>query len=121
MAADPTTGTFSMPITGSPSGSADVLLEWAITSPANFENPIRLAPGLATAITTGITSTDPYSLLAIIPPTDNTQTLSLGGLAGSDTFDISPNTPTLLAGVLSGFLTLTLGAGTGVTIITRWF
>jgi hypothetical protein len=121
MAGTPTTATFSIPITGELSGASNVLLQWALDAPADYIVPILLSPGFNT-ISVGFSSLTPFKLVALIPPTDNVQTLTLKGNAGDATgIPISIDTPTVLAGVTSGTFGVELGAGVFVTLLTRWF
>jgi len=117
--ADPTSASFICPVDGEPSGSADILLQWVIAAPFNYDVPHFLAPGF-NVLSPGISGSQVYSIVAIIPPADNTQTLTLKGITGDTGFEISMNTPTVLAGVKAGFFGVLLGPGLAVTIRTRW-
>lgn len=78
-------------LAGEPEGSSTVSLSWAITAGVS-DALVGLSSGANT-----ITIPTGTSLVAIIPPTDNTATITIKGISGDTGYAISPTKPTVLA------------------------
>jgi hypothetical protein len=119
MAAADTTATLSCPVRGDDTGDYDVLVQWAITAPTLYTNPILIASG-NNAISPGINGIT-FQLLVIIPPAAAlTDTWSLRGVNGDTGLNIAVPGVQILSGInLTPGLVLN-AAGGGYTITTRW-
>lgn len=120
MAASDTTASLSIPVRGDGAGDYDVFVQWAITAPTLYVNPILIASGNNT-ISPGVNGPT-FQLLVIVAPDDAlTDTWSLRGVSGDTGVAIAEPGILILGGVsLSPALLLNAAAG-GYTIITRWF
>lgn len=112
------TATFSLPLRDTQVGDINYLIQWAITSPNRYENPILIGAG-NTSITDGVSSSTAYNLVILIPPTGLTDTWKLKGAGGDSGVVISSASPTILSGAQSGFFFLNVVTG-GYTIKTIW-
>lgn len=78
-------------LTGHPEGSRTVALSWAITAGLSSVQ-VGLSSGANTVtVPTGCT------LVIIVPPTTNTETITLKGVSGDTGRQISKTRPTILA------------------------
>ena len=98
-------------LTGHPEGSRTVALEWDITAGLS-----AVTVGLASGANT-ITVPTGCTLVIIVPPTTNTETITLKGVTGDTGRQISKTKPTILAWETgSDFFLLTSGAIAGAEI-----
>jgi hypothetical protein len=78
-------------LAGEPEGSSTVSLSWSITAGVS-DATVGLSSGANTiTVPTGTT------LICVIPPSDNTATITVKGVSGDTGYAISPTKPTVLA------------------------
>jgi len=109
MATAALTATFLAQVQGGDTGTQNVSITWAITSPLEIVYEQVLTQGAFNAVVLPSTLA---TLVVVIPPTTNTQAVTLKGLTGDTGTPLNVSLPTILA-VPSGTsgLGLTLGAG----------
>lgn len=100
------TGTISVTgtVSGEPEGSSTIALSWTLTA-AVSDALVGLSSGANTiTVPTGTT------LVIIIPPTTNTETITLKGVSGDTGRQISKTKPTILAWETGSDFVLTTSA-----------
>lgn len=97
---------------GEPEGRSSVQLSWAITA-GKSQSVTDLASGANT-----ITVPSGTTLVVIVPPTDNTQTITQKGVSGDTGHEISRTKPTIIAWQTGTTFVLTAGAAiTGLKVL----
>lgn len=92
-------------LAGEPEGTSSVSLSWTITAGAS-DALVGLSSGANT-----ITVPTAATLVIVIPPTDNTATITVKGVSGDSGYQISSTKPTVLTqGSPGGALVLTASA-----------
>jgi hypothetical protein len=99
------TASFFCEATGLPSGTKTVSVSWTVSSPVGQTTDVDLSSGANTiSVPTGTT------LVIIVPPTTNTQTLTLKGVTGDTGVQLKKTKPTILAWQTGSSFVLTAGA-----------
>lgn len=103
---------FGGTLSGEPEGSSTVLLTWTITAGVS-SSVVDLASGANT-----ITVPSGTTVVIVIPPATNTQTITAKGVTGDTGFQLSKTNPSVLAWQTGTTFVLTAGAAiTGSKIL----
>lgn len=93
-------------LAGEPEGSSEISLSWGITAGAS-----QSVTGLASGANTISVPTSPVpTVVIIIPPTDNTETITYKGVSGDTGTQLSKTRPTVIAWETGSSFVLTAGA-----------
>lgn len=111
MAAKPLTATFLAQLRGGDAGDRDVVATWAISAPNETTQTLLLAQNAFTFLSVPAGTT----LILIIPPTNNTQTVTLKGQNADTGIALSKTRPSLVAIDPSATIGIALGAGSNQT------
>jgi len=104
--------TFGGSLSGEPEGSSTVSLSWSITAGVSTST-VDLASGANT-----ITVPAGTTLVVVIPPTGNSQTITAKGVSGDTGFQLSKTKPTVIAWETGANFVLTAGATiTGLKVL----
>lgn len=104
------TATFYCDLVGTPSGEKIVTTTWSITAGTGQVTTSDVAVGDNT-----ITVPSGTTLIVIVPPTTNTQTLKVSATSTASAFQISTTKPTVLSWQTGASFILALGAGSTLT------
>lgn len=115
MATSATTASFLCQVEGGDSGSKVTSVSWTLSAPLLQTDTTELTQGGDTTITVPTGA----KLCVLVPPTDNTLSLTLKGNTGDTGVGIDPNEPTVLAPTDSSFI-ITTGAGTNFDLQVNW-
>ena len=115
MATTATTARLLCSVSGGDSGDKVVNVSWTLSAPLLTVDRETLTQGANNTITVPSGAT----LCVIVPPTDNTQALTLKGVAGDTGYVIDANTPTVLALSGSSFV-INVGAGSNIAVEFSW-
>lgn len=119
MATSATTAVFQCPVRGGDAGEADVVVSWSLTSPVEILFSQVLTQGAHTTINIPASPNPDFTLLVIIPPVTNTQSVTIKGNITDTGLLISADKPTILSGIQGNALSILLGSGTNQTFKFR--
>lgn len=117
MATTDATARFLCQVLGGDSGEKLVNVSWSITTPMMVEELKALTAGAFNSITV---PTGTPELVVIVPPTTNTQTLTLKGITGDTGVALAVADPTVIAFGASPAFGITVGAGSTVNVTLVW-
>lgn len=115
MATAATTARLLCQVTGGDSGDKLVNIAWTLSAPLNIVE----RPTLTQAANNTITVPSGAKLCVIVPPTANTQVVTLKGVGGDTGYAIDPNEPTVLC-VSGATFVLNLAAGSDQVFELNW-
>lgn len=96
--------TFSGTLSGEPEGSSSISLTWTISAGVS-DALVGLSSGANT-----ISVPSGTSLVVVIPPVANTETITAKGISGDTGFQLSKTKPTVIAWETGSSFVLTAGA-----------